>query len=148
MKHSIPQYSSISHSVTELFAGIIGIALDGVHSAAITGFHNPYMVCHTISSPVEVNYRAGSRDAVSILPLVSGAEPFHAGGAVGMLRDNAGLNITALVGAPTHKTGAPFHARTESIPAPIGLPTHIAHLTQCHGYNIVAADTRHRKAGP
>ena len=94
----MPQYSPISHSITELLAGIIGIPLDGVHSAAITGFHNPHMVCHAISAPVEVNYRAGGRDAVSILPLTSGAEPFHAGGAVGVLGHNAGLNVPALVG--------------------------------------------------
>ena len=94
----IPQYPSIPHGITQLHAGIIGIPLDGVHSAAITGFHNPHMVCHAISAPVEVNYRAGGRDAVSILPLTSGAEPFHAGGTVRMLGYNAGFNITALVG--------------------------------------------------
>jgi hypothetical protein len=97
MKHSIPQYPPIPHGITELFEGIIGIPLDGVHSAPITGFYNPHMVCHSTPAPVEVNYRTWSRNAVSILPSTSGAEPFHAGGTVGMLRDNAGLNITALV---------------------------------------------------
>ena len=101
----IPQYSPISHSITELLAGIIGIPLDGVHSAAITGFHNSHMVCHSISAPVEVYDRARGRDAVSILPLASGAEPFHASGAVGMLGHNAGFNVSALVGAPLY-TGA------------------------------------------
>ena len=71
------------------------------------------MVGYAISAPVEVYDRAGSRDAVSLLPLTFGAEPFHAGGTIRMLGYNAGLNITALVGAPTHKTGTPFHAGAE-----------------------------------
>ena len=82
---SIPQYSPISHGITELLAGIIGIPFDGVHSAAIAGFHNSHMVGNTVSAPVEINDCAGSRDAVSILPLTSGAEPLHAGRAVGVL---------------------------------------------------------------
>ena len=101
------------------------------------------MVGNAVSAPVEVYDRARGRDAVSILPLASGAEPFHAGGTVGMLGHSAGFNITALVGAPAHKTGAPLYAGAESIPAPIRLTAHIAYLTQCYGYNIVAADTRH-----
>ena len=106
------------------------------------------MVCHSISAPVEVNYRAGSRNAVPILPLASGAEPFHAGGTVRMLGHNAGFNITALVGAPAHKTGAPLYAGAESIPAPIRLTAHIAHLAQRHSDNIVTAATRYGQTGP
>ena len=56
------------------------------------------MVSYTIAAPVEVYDRAWGRDAVSILPLTSGAEPFHAGGTVGMLWYNPRFNITALVG--------------------------------------------------
>mgnify|MGYP000928961642 CR=1 FL=1 len=94
----IPQYPPIPNSITELLAGIIGVPLDGVHSASIAGFHNSHMVCHSISAPVEVYDRARGRDAVSILPLASGAEPFHAGGTVRMLGYNTGLNVPALVG--------------------------------------------------
>lgn len=97
-KDPIPQYSSIPHGIAQLFTSIIGVPLDGVHSAPITGFHNSHMVSYTISAPVKVNYRARGRDAVPILPLASGAEPFHAGGTVRMLGHNAGFNITALVG--------------------------------------------------
>ena len=56
------------------------------------------MVSYAISAPVEVYDRAGSRNAVSILPLPLGAKPFHAGGTVGMLGYNAGFNVSALVG--------------------------------------------------
>ena len=108
-KDPIPQYSSIPHGITELFTRIIGISLDGVDGTAVTGLYNPYMVSYAIAAPIEINDRTWSRNAVSILPLASGAEPFHAGGTVRMLGHNAGFNITALVGAPTHKTGAPFH---------------------------------------
>ena len=101
----IPQYPSIPHGITQLHAGIIGIPLDGVHSAAITGFHNSHMVSYAIAAPIEINDRTWSRNAVSILPLASGAEPFHASGAVGMLGHNAGFNVSALVGAPLY-TGA------------------------------------------
>ena len=97
------------------------------------------MVSYTISAPVEVYDRARSRDAVPILPLASGSEPFHASGTVGVLGHNAGLNVPALITAPAHKTGAPLHAGAESIPAPIGLPTYVSYLAQRYGYNIVAA---------
>ena len=67
------------------------------------------MVCQSISAPGDVSDRATGRDAVSILPLTAGADPFHAGGTVGVLGYNARFNITALVGAPAHKTGAPLY---------------------------------------
>lgn len=56
------------------------------------------MVGNAIAAPIEINDRTWSWNAVSILPLTSGAEPFHAGGAVGVLGHNAGLNVPALVG--------------------------------------------------
>ena len=93
------------------------------------------MVGYAIAAPVEVYDRARGRDAVSILPLASGAEPFHASGTVGVLGHSARLNITALLAAPTHKTGTPFHAGTESIPAPIRLTAYVSHLAQRHGDN-------------
>lgn len=67
------------------------------------------MVSYPIAAPVEVNYRARSRDAIPILPLAFGTEPLHAGGAVGMLGDHAGFNVSALLTAPAHKTGAPLY---------------------------------------
>ena len=94
----IPQYPPLLHGIAELLAGIICVTLDGVHSTPITGFHNPHMVSYAISAPIKVNYRARSRNAVSILPLTSGAEPFHAGRTVGVLGNNAGFNVPALVG--------------------------------------------------
>lgn len=94
----IPQYSPTPHGITKLFAGIIGIPLNGVHSAAIAVFHNSHMVGNAVSAPIEINDCTWSWDAVSILPLTSGAEPFYAGGTVRMLGYNAGFNITALVG--------------------------------------------------
>ncbi len=84
--------------MTELLASIIGISLNGVHSASITGFHNSHMVCHAISAPIEINDRTWNRNAVSILPLASGTKPLHTGGTVGVLGYNAGLNVPALVG--------------------------------------------------
>ena len=142
-KRPIPQYSPIPHGITELFTRIIGIPLDGVDRTPVAGFHNSHMVSYPIAAPVEVNNRTGSRDAIPILPLPPRSEPLHPGGAVGMLRDHAGLNIAALLAAPAYKAGAPLHTGAESIPAPIELSAHIAHLAQGHGHNIVAADTRH-----
>ena len=105
----VPHDFGAAYRIAQSLHRIIGIPLDGVHDTSITGFHNPHMVSYTISAPVKVNYRAGSRDAVSILPLASGAEPFHAGWAAGVLGHNARLDITALVGAPAHKAGAPLY---------------------------------------
>lgn len=67
------------------------------------------MVSYTIAAPIEVNDRAGSRDAVSILPLASGTEPLHTGGTVRVLWDHAGFDVPTLVGAPAHKAGAPLY---------------------------------------
>lgn len=98
INHPIPQYSPIPHGVTQLFTRIISISLDGVDRTPVAGFHNPHMVGNPIAAPVEVNNRTGSRNAISVLPLASGAEPLHTGGTVRVLGDHAGFNVTALVG--------------------------------------------------
>ena len=59
-----------------------------------------------------------------------------------MLGHSAGLNITALVGAPAHKTGAPLYAGAESIPAPIRCTALIAKLCQRYFYNHLIAASR------
>ena len=67
------------------------------------------MVSNPVAAPIEVNNRTGSRNAVPILPLASGAEPLHAGGTVGMLGNHTGFDVPALVGAPAYKAGAPLY---------------------------------------
>ena len=60
-------------------------------------------------------------------------EPGNALGRAGRkLRDHAGFNITALIGTPAHKAGAPFHTAPKSVPAPVWFAADVPHLGERH----------------
>lgn len=61
---------------------------------------------------------------------------------LGEFGHGTGFDIAALVTAPGDKTGTPGNPAGESVPTPIGLTAHIAHLTERHVHNIITAATR------
>lgn len=70
-KNPIPRDSSIIDRTTQPLHRIIGIPLNGVHDASITGFHNTHMVKDAITIPIEENDITGAWNVASVLPLSS-----------------------------------------------------------------------------
>lgn len=111
------------YGVLVLSAAITGIALNGVDNAVFAFLHDADMIGLTILRaggafvvPVKENDHAGGRLGRAVLPLLTAFEPLHASYATGKFRYNAAVDITALVGAPRHEAGAPFHTAFKSVP--------------------------------
>ena len=81
-------------------AGVTGIALDGVDHAVLALFYNADMVAASVALPIEEDQVAGLRKIVPVLPLSVFLEPSHAVRTEREFRDNARVDIAALVGAP------------------------------------------------
>ena len=122
-----------------LSAAIAGIALDGVDNAVFAFLHDADMIGLTILRagtafvvPIKEDDLTGGRFKAAVLPLSTVFEPLDTVDAARKLRDNAAVDIAALIGTPRNKAGAPFYTAFKSIPRPIGLTAHIADLRQGH----------------
>ena len=91
-------------------ACVTGIALDGVDHAVLAFFNDTDMVAATVALPIKENQIAGLRQIISVLPLPVLLEPSHTVRTEREFRNNARVDITALVGAPRHITGTPRDA--------------------------------------
>ena len=92
-------------------AGITGIALDGVDHAVLALFYNADVIAATVAFPIKEDQVARLRQIISVLPLPVLLEPCHTVRTEREFRNNARVDIAALVGAPRHITGAPRDAR-------------------------------------
>ena len=122
-----------------LSAAIAGIALDGVDNAVFAFLHDADMIGLPILRagaafvvPIKENDLTGRWFKAAVLPLSTVFEPLDTVDAARKLRDNAAVDIAALIGTPRNKAGAPFYTAFKSIPRPIGLTAHIADLRQGH----------------
>ena len=129
----------MSHGVLVLSAAIAGIALDGVDNTVFAFLHDAEMIGLPILRagaafvvPIKENDLTGRRFKAAVLPLSTVFEPLDTVDAARKLRDNAAVDIAALIGTPRNKAGAPFYTAFKSIPRPIGLTAHIADLRQGH----------------
>ena len=91
-------------------AGVTGIALDGVDHAVLALFYNADVIAATVALPIKEDQVARLRQIVPVLPLPVFLEPCHTVRTEREFRDNASVDISALVGAPRHITGAPRNA--------------------------------------
>ena len=102
------------HGVAVLADGIARIAFNGVNPPVLHLLDNPGMVGKPVLPvliiPVKEDNHAGGWFRAVIQPLAPILEPLYAVDAPCIFGNYAGINITALVGAPAHKAGAPFHA--------------------------------------
>ena len=90
--------------------------------------------------PIEKDDVAGARLVAVILPQPALLEPGYTLGRAGRkLRNNTGVDITALIGTPAHKAGAPFHPAVKAVPAPIGSAACVPHLGKRHGNDLAIA---------
>ena len=107
---AVPVYLPAADGVMLTLAGVTGIALDGVDHAVLAFFYNADVIAATVALPIEENQVAGLRQIISVLPLSVFLEPRHAVRTEREFRDNARVDIAALVGTPRHITGAPRDA--------------------------------------
>ena len=105
-----------AYGVMLTLAGITGITLDGVDHAVLAFFYDADVVAASVAFPIEENQIARLRQIVSVLPLPVFLEPSHAVRTKREFRDNARVNIAALIGTPRHITGTPRDARLEAVP--------------------------------
>ena len=75
----------------------------------------------------------------TVCPLSSVSEPLYAVYTTGILRDNTGVDISALVGTPRNEAGTPFYTGVKSVPRPVRLTAYITYLRQGNRYDLVVA---------
>ena len=104
-------------------------------------FHDAHMVNGAIPAPIKKDNVSGHRFIVSVLPLFLRFEPVHSVRAQGKLRDDPRLDVAALLRAPAHKAGTPFHTTTKTVPGPVGLSALLTDLRQCQLHDGLIAKT-------
>lgn len=128
-------------------AAIAGITLNGVDSSVLDFLNNPHMVGFSVLPvfivPIEKDNIAGSGFVVSILPKPTLLEPVRALHTACKFRDNAGVDISALVSTPRNKAGAPFYTGVEAVPRPVRYTAHIADLRKSdrNDCSVLGVDT-------
>ena len=122
----------IPHRIAPLAAIIGGVALNGVNSAVFYLFHDAHMICISVLSifiiPVEEDNHAGAGFKAVADPLAPAFEPLYTVDTAGEFGDDTGTDIAALIGAPTHEAGAPFHPFCKSVPTPIRFAADVTDL--------------------
>ena len=106
-----------------LSAAVAGVALDGVDNAVFAFLHNAYMIGlpvlrtgRALVVPIEENDLTGRRLKAAVLSLSTVLEPLHPIDTACELRNNAAVDIAALIRTPRYKAGAPLHTGVKSIP--------------------------------
>ena len=101
-------------------ATITGVTLDGVDKAVFYFLNDAYMVnwaiLTTFTAPVKEDNIAWARLIAVILPESPIFEPLNPIDASSEFRNHTSVQIPALVGTPTDKTGAPFHTGAKAVP--------------------------------
>ena len=99
-----------ANGVMLTLAGITGIALYGVDHAVLAFFNDADVIAASVALPIKEDQVARLRQIISVLPLPVLLEPCHTVRTEREFRNNARVDIAALVGAPRHITGAPRDA--------------------------------------
>lgn len=100
-------------------ASVSGVALNGIYGAVLAFLNDTGVVCHTVALPVKEDDCTGRRFIRSVCPLSSVSEPLYAVYTTGILRNNTGVDISALVGTPRNKAGTPLYTGVKSVPRPV-----------------------------
>ena len=129
----------MSYGIAVHPAEVSGIALYGVDDSVLHLLDDAHMVSLPILGagaalvvPVEEDNHAGNRLGGAVQPLPTLLKPLHAVSATGKFRADTGVDITALVGTPADKAGAPLHTAAESVPRPVWSAAYISDLRQRH----------------
>ena len=117
-----------ANGITVLSASVTGIALNGVNRSVFHTLNNSHMVGYAITLPIKEDDLTCRRFKITVLPKPPILEPLGTLHTACKFRDNTRFNIAALIGAPAHKAGAPFHTAAKTVPAPIWFAANISHL--------------------
>lgn len=133
---AVPVNLIVPNGVAVLAHGIAGVAFYGVDTSILDFLHNAHMVRRTILAaiiPIKENNVTRARLIAIVLPQPALLEPGNTLGRAGCkFRDHAGFNITALIGTPAYKAGAPFYTAAKTIPTPVWFAADVAHLGERH----------------
>ena len=102
-------------------ASVAWVALNGIDCTVLASLNNTGVVCHTVALPVKEDDCTGRRLIRTVCPLSSVSEPLNAVYATGILRNNTGVDISALVGTPRNKAGTPLYTGVKAVPRPVRL---------------------------
>ena len=89
--------------------------------------------------PVKEDDCTGRRFIRTVCPLSSVSEPLNAVYTAGILRNNTGVDISALVGTPRDEAGTPLYTGVKAVPRPVRLTAYITYLRQSNRYDLVVA---------
>ena len=122
-RSAVPVNLIMTYGIAVLPAAIAGVTLHGVDKAVLHLFHDTHMVGKAVLGagaalvvPIKVDDVAGAGFIAVVLPESPVFEPIRAGNTARRPGDHASVQIPALVGAPTDKTGAPLHTGIEAVP--------------------------------
>ena len=111
---------------------VSGVTLNGIDGSILDFFYDAGVIRLSVLSvfivPIKEDNHAGGRLGGIIHPLSPVLEPLRSKDTTGILGNNPCVNITALIGAPAHKAGAPLDTRAKSIPAPVRFTAIISDL--------------------
>ena len=122
-RDTIPKDLIMSHGILVLSAAIAGIALYGIDNAVFAFLHDADMIGLPILRagtafivPIEENDLTSGRFKAAVLPLPTVFEPLDTVDAACELRNDAAVDIAALIGTPGNKAGTPFHTAFKTVP--------------------------------
>ena len=138
----------MTYAVLVYPTAITGVSLNGINNTVFDFLDNTGVVGlsvlrtrRTLVIPIKENNHSGDRLGRTVDPLSSIFEPLDAVHATRIFWHNPGVDIAALIGAPAYKTSTPFHTASETVPRPIRLTAHIAHLRKSDGDDLILAIT-------
>ena len=121
--YAISENFIIANRVLIDAAAIAGVALDGVDNTVFDLLDDTDMVGLTVLQtgaafvvPIEEDDHAGRGLHGVIRPLPTLPEPLDTVDTACELRNNAAVDIAALIRTPRYKAGAPLHTGVKSIP--------------------------------
>ena len=104
MRHTVPQYLIIPYGIVIFSAAIAGISLHGVDSSVLYFLNDTHMVGFSVLPvfivPIKKDNITGSGFVTVVLPKSAISEPFNTPNTACKFRDNACVNMAALVSAP------------------------------------------------
>ena len=134
-RNPVAQDFIVAYSIMVFTAAIARVSFDGVNNAVFNPLNDSSMIGFSILRtgaafvvPIEEDNHTGCRFDIVICPLATILEPIDAVDAACVFGNDASLDIPALISAPRYKTGAPFYARSETVPAPVGFTAYIIKL--------------------
>ena len=144
-RDTISQDFIVAKGVAASCATVTCVAFDGIDSAILDLFYDTNVVGQTVLRtglairriPIKEDNHARCRFEATVSPLASALEPVNAVDTSGEFGNNADVDIATLVCTPANKASTPRHARSETIPTPVGHAAYISNLRDRNSDDLV-----------